>query len=303
MNLSTFSTFASRTVALEQRDELTLLRVSNAHADALIALQGAQVLEFCAKGQRPLLWLSELAEFKRGQSVRGGIPVCWPWFGDIQRNPEPVQQMTHGENLPAHGFVRNRNWTLDAIVETAEHTQITLSYTTWTATQSEWPHNASVRLTISIGQTLRLQLTTRNDSPAPLTLTQALHTYFPVSDIQQVAINGLGQTRYIDTLDAWREQAQSGGLDFSGETDRIYLDVPTSIELVDRGWQRRIALRAHNSRSAIVWNPWIEKSKRLSQFADDAWQRMLCIETANVLSDSVTLAPGAEHTLAVELAG
>lgn len=307
MNPNAFSTFASAfpstTVALEQRDELTLLRVSNAHADALIALQGAQVLEFCAKGQRPLLWLSELAEFKRGQSIRGGIPVCWPWFGDITRNPEPVQRMAHGENLPAHGIVRNQNWILESIIETAEHTQIILSYTIWAATQIDWPHNASVRLTVSVGKTLRLQLSTRNDSSEPLTLTQALHTYFAVSDIRQVEINGLEQTRYIDTLDAWREQTQLGSVEFAGETDRIYLGVPESIELVDRGWQRRIALRAQNSSSAIVWNPWIEKSKRLSQFADDAWQRMLCIETANVLSDSVTLAAGAEHTLDVEFSG
>lgn len=303
MNPNTFSTFASTTVTLEQRDELTLLRVSNTHADALIALQGAQVLEFCAKGQRPLLWLSEFAELKRGQSIRGGIPVCWPWFGDIKRNPESVQQMAHGENLPAHGFVRNRDWTLESIIETADHTQIALSYTTWAATQSEWPHNATVRLTISIGQSLRLQLSTRNDSPAPITFTQALHTYFPVSAIQQVAIHGLEQTRYIDTLDGWREQTQTGDIEFTGETDRIYLDVPESIELVDHGWQSRITLRAHNSASAIVWNPWIDKSQRLSQFADDAWQRMLCIETANTLGDSVTLAPGAEHTLDVEFVG
>lgn len=303
MTSSSLNTFASQTTALEQRDELTLLRVRNTHADALIALQGAQVLEFCAKDQRPLLWLSELAEFKRGQSIRGGIPVCWPWFGDLKRNPESVQRMTRGENLPAHGIVRNQDWVLESIVETAEHTQLTLSYTIWAATQAEWPHNACVRLVISVGRTLRLQLSTRNDSPEPLTLSQALHTYFAISDIREVEINGMEQTRYIDTLDAWREQTQVDAIEFAGETDRIYLDVPESIELVDRGWQRRIALHVRNSNSAIVWNPWIEKSKRLSQFSDDAWQRMLCIETANVLSDSVTLASGAEHTLDVELSG
>ena len=309
MSPNAINSFASKTVTLEQRDELTLLRVSNTHADALIALQGAQVLEFCAKDKRPLLWLSELAEFKRGQSIRGGIPVCWPWFGDIKRNPELVQRMTRGENLPAHGLVRNQDWTLESITETADHTHITLSYSIWAATQTEWPHNASVRLTISIGRNLRLQLTSRNDSPEPLTITQALHTYFPVSDSRQVKITGLEQTRYIDTLDGWREQTQSGSVEFSSETDRIYFGVPESIELVDRGWQRRIALRARpsssstNSNSAIVWNPWIEKSKRLSQFADDAWQRMVCIETANALSDSVALAAGAEHTLDVEFSG
>lgn len=299
MDLNKFA--HSKTLAIEQRDELPLLRISNAHANALIALQGGQVLEFVPKGQRPLIWLSEHAAFKRGQSIRGGIPVCWPWFGDIKRNLSAVQQMTLGENLPAHGVVRAQNWTLDSIDERSNTTVVALRYATMTTTQTEWPHDATLTLTISIGKTLRLQLSARNDAHIPLTITQALHTYFPVSDIRDVEVKGFEHTRFVDTLDDWREHKQNGAIQFSGETDRIYLDVPPRVELFDRGWQRSIFLNARNSNSAIVWNPWIEKSKRLSQFADDAWQRMLCIETANALSDSVTIQPGAEHVLEVEI--
>lgn len=303
MNLQAFSSTPLTTVALEQRDELPLLRIGNAHAETLIALQGAQLIEFTPKGQRPLIWLSENAEFKRGQSIRGGIPVCWPWFGAIERNPESVRHMASGENLPAHGIVRNANWILEAISEQTDATRVTLSYATMATTQTEWPHDATVRLTISVGKTLRLELSTRNEGRAPLAITQALHSYFPVSDIHALEVRGLEQARYIDALDNWRECIQTGAVQFCGETDRIYLDVPPIIELLDRNEQHSIFLRAHNSASAIVWNPWIDKAKRLSQFAPDAWQRMLCIETANALTDCVVLAPGAEHTLTVEISG
>ncbi|MDB6060396.1 MAG: aldose epimerase [Verrucomicrobiaceae bacterium] len=301
MDLNVFGSSNFKTAALEQRDELTLLRINNTHADALIALQGAQLLEFTQKNKRPLIWLSEQAEFKRGQSVRGGIPVCWPWFGDIQRNPDAVKNMTAGKNLPAHGVVRNQTWILESIAEYSDSTEVTLSYATVASAQPEWPHDATLKLTIGIGKTLRLQLSTVNNSRAAISFTQALHTYFAISDIHAIEINGFDNTRYIDTLDDWREHAQQGAIQFSGETDRVYLDVPPQLELSDRGWQRRIALRTRNATSAIVWNPWIDKAQRLSQFADEAWQRMVCIETANALTDNVTLAPGAEHTLEVEI--
>ena len=130
-----------------------------------------------------------------------------------------------------------------------------------------------------------------------------MHSYFAISDIQQVRLQGLDGCRYIETLEDWAERRQHGELGFTGETDRIYLDVPTRLELLDQGWQRRLVLEVSGSRSAIVWNPWIDKAGRLSQFAADAWQRMLCIETANVLDDVVTLAPGASHTLGVSVMG
>lgn len=307
--------FDCRTAALEQRGELTLLRIRNAHADALIALQGAQVLEFRGKSQRPLLWLSEQAEFKRGQPIRGGAPVCWPWFGALERNPAAVRNMArgaapsshsstlaaHGSTLPAHGFARNANWTLDRIDENAERTTLVLRYATVAGIQPDWPHDATLALAIDIGRALRMELSTRNESPSTFALTQALHTYLPVGDIRQVELGGFDGARYIDTLDDWREHRQQGAIEFAGETDRIYLGVPPQVELIDRAWQRRISLRADGSNSAIVWNPWIDKARRLSQFADDAWQRMLCIETANVLDDAVTIPPGGEHVLAVEI--
>lgn len=288
-------------VLLQQRDELPVLRISNRHADAIIALQGAQLLEYTPRGKRPVIWLSEDAEYKRGQGQRGGIPVCWPWFGAIERNPAAVRVLTQGENLPAHGLVRTRDWTIRSIHEHDDNTTIILNFITDNVVQNDWPHAAELQLQLAIGDSLRLELITRNLGARPLALTQALHTYFAISAIDNVHVMGFENSRYIDTLDDWREQHQHGAIQFSGETDRIYLDVPRTVQLHDSGWNRTIHLRATNSVSAVVWNPWIEKSKRLSQFAHDAWREMVCIETANVLDDMIELAPQAAHTLALEI--
>jgi len=281
---------------LVQIDELPALRIRNRHADALIALQGAQVLEYIPRGQQPVIWLSETAEFRRGSAVRGGIPVCWPWFGDLARNPEPVRALITG-GAPAHGLVRGRDWTLGNIVETETQTEITLCYP-GTGLPSHW--RAELSLTIAVGATLQLRLGTRNAGAAPLHFTQALHTYFAVSHIDDIEILGLDHSPYLDTLEQWQERRQRGALRVEGEIDRIYLDTPEHIEIHDKNWRRNLRIRS-NSRCAVVWNPWIEKAKRLSQFKADAWRRMLCIESANVMSDSLTLERGAEYQLELQI--
>jgi glucose-6-phosphate 1-epimerase len=291
---------ASSAVEVVQLDELPMLRIHNAYADALIALQGAQVLEFVPRGQRAVIWLSEQAAFKRGQSIRGGIPLCWPWFGDLARNPAAVRAAVAQQNAPAHGLVRAQNWLLEAVVEQPASTQIVLRYPT-AALASDWPHAVELMLTVSIGATLRLQLHTRNSGSESFALTQALHSYFAISDVEHVEIGGFENTPYIDTLNDWREAQQRGAIRIVGEVDRIYRQVSRHLELHDAGWQRTIHLRTHNSASAVVWNPHIEKSQRLGQFAPDAWRRMLCIETANVMDDHVVLAAGAEHILDLEM--
>jgi glucose-6-phosphate 1-epimerase len=286
-------------VQLVQLGELPALRIHNKHAHALIALQGAQLLEFTPHGAQPVIWLSEQAEFRRGQSIRGGIPVCWPWFGDLARNPAAVRAGVRQTDAPAHGLVRAQDWLLESVAERPEHTRIVLRHPC--ASIPDWSHTAELTLTITIGATLRLQLQTRNTGATPLTLSQALHTYFAVSAVEQVEIRGLDGVPYIDTLEDWQQFQQRGAVRANGEVDRIYRQVPAHVQLYDAGWQRTLHLRMRNSASAVVWNPHIAKARRLSQFAPDAWQRMLCIETANVLDDSVTLAADAEQTLEVEI--
>lgn len=295
------------TIQLQQSGDLPLLLVNNCSASAVIALQGAQVLRYQRQGTadqptQPLLWLSDLAAYQRGQSVRGGIPVCWPWFGDLDRNPAAVQQQYSRNNAPApapaHGLVRSCNWLIDSCSELDDETHITLRCPTAEMNLG----NIELLLQITIGDSLRLQLRTTNNGNSNFVFTQALHSYFAISDIHTAAVEGLENTRYIETLENWTEKKQHGAVTFSGETDRIYLDIPEHIDIVDTAWQRNIQLYAKGSRSAVVWNPWIEKSKRLSQFAPEAWQHMLCIESANVLDDCIALAPAESHTLALTIA-
>ena len=286
-----------------EMDELVCWRVLTSQAELLVAQQGAQVLSYQRHGEPPLIWLSERAEFKHGRSVRGGIPVCWPWFGDLKRNPQAIQAMHVGGPLtPAHGLVRGLDWELQAADSQAR--EVCLRFRCAAAEQGlpGWPHGVALSLDIRLNERLQLQLTSENLGTEPVAISQALHSYFAVGDVRQVSVEGLDQCRYVDALeDEWRAQRHSGELRIAGETDRLYLDLPSRLAIRDPQWQRRIVLEASGSRSAVLWNPWIDKAKRLSQFAEDAWQGMLCIETANVLDDLVQLAPGAQHRLGVSL--
>ncbi|MBM7063360.1 D-hexose-6-phosphate mutarotase [Pseudomonas sp. UL073] len=282
--------------------ELVCWRVRTSGAELLIAQQGAQVLSYQRDGEAPLIWLSEQASYRKGQGVRGGVPVCWPWFGDLQRNPAAVQQMYRGSDpAPAHGLVRNLDWQLLEVDARADAVDLDFAFIQPEQGPAGWPHNVDLRLHIHLDQRLHLSLSSHNRGTQPVSLSQALHTYFAVSDIHQVQVEGLAGSHYIETLHDWEERTQHGDLVFEGETDRIYLDLPERVSILDPAWQRRVHLHSSGSRSAVVWNPWIDKSLRLSQFASDAWQRMLCIETANVLDDAVQLAAGERKSLAVSL--
>lgn len=286
----------------EVEGELICWRASNAHGELRIAEQGAQVLSYGTPGARPLIWLSEQAAFNAGQSLRGGVPVCWPWFGDLARNPQAVQALhPQPSAAPFHGLARTRLWQLEDARLDGGQISLAFALPEPEAPLPGWPTGLSARLELRLDEALEISLVSRNRSGQALTISQALHTYFAVSAIDQVRVAGLDGCRYIETLEDWRECRQQGPLGFAGETDRIYLDTPTRLDIEDRPWQRRICLEATGSRSAIVWNPWIDKARRLSQFADDAWQRMLCIETANVMDDVVELAPDSETRLGMKV--
>lgn len=282
-------------------DQLTCWRVRTARSELLVAQQGAQILSYQQDGQPPLIWLSQEAAYQRGQSVRGGVPICWPWFGDLRRNPPAVQQRYQAATPPSHGLVRGLDWQLLGIDEDGDAVTLRFAFDSRQEPLPGWPHAARVQFDIRLADDLSLGLETHNQGSAPLAVSQALHSYFAVSDVRQVSVEGLHGCRYLDTLDDWREYHQDGELAFTGETDRIYLDTPARLSIRDPAWGRRIHLDCQGSHSAVLWNPWIDKGKRLSQFADDAWQGMLCIETANLLEDAVVLSADERHCLRLRL--
>jgi glucose-6-phosphate 1-epimerase len=286
-----------------QLHELACWRVRVADNELLITQQGAQILSYQQGQQPPLIWLSEHAAYEQGQGVRGGVPVCWPWFGALDGNPEAVQAMVEqATTAPFHGLVRTLDWQLEHIDTQPSSVQLDFVFNSQAQPLPHWPHAAKLTLSVRVTEEhLHIALTTRNLADTPLVISQALHSYFAVSDIHQVSIEGLEDCAYIDTLSDWQSFAQQGPVLFSAETDRIYQNTPAQLRIVDPQWQRQIDLISHGSASAIVWNPWVDKAQRLSQFADDAWPQMLCIEHANVLADVRTIAAGAEHSLAVQI--
>lgn len=288
-------------VESEQHGELNCWRISSGHAELLIAQQGAQILSYQRVGEPPLLWLSDQAIFRQGKSVRAGVPVCWPWFGNLQRNPASVQAMYRGEQAPAHGLARTRDWQLLGVEEKGDDLYIEFELPEAQGDLPGWPHDVELKLQIVLGCELTVSLNSRNMGNSLVTISQALHSYFAVSDVRQARVEGVEGLQYIETLADWEQCQQQGALAFAGETDRIYLDVPQKLSIVDPHWARRIILTCSGSRSAVIWNPWTERAKELADMADDGWQRMLCIETANVWDDVVELKPGSSHSLQVRI--
>lgn len=282
-------------------DELVCWRLQGPAGELIVAEQGAQILSYQEWAQPPLLWQSREAAHKTGLSLRGGVPICWPWFGDLKRNPIDIQNQHQAPSeAPAHGLVRTLPWQLLDLEDAGDEVRLSLGFFS-DGQLPNWPYQAELELHIRLGARLSITLTTRNTGATELSVSQALHSYFAVSDIHKVKVEGLNGLTYLDTLDNWLKHKQKGALSFVGETDRIYLDVPKRLSITDTLWQRRIVLETEGSDSCVVWNPWIDKAKRLTQFAANDWQNMLCIESANVLEDALVMAPEAEHSLTLTL--
>ncbi len=275
-------------IAFEAHAIAPLVELRVGGASARVALNGAQLLGWQPAGEHEVIWVSPESVPMPGKSIRGGTPVCWPWFGTD----------ASGLGRPAHGFVRGVPWQVAWSRATANESAIALRYRTTPEAAVLWPHDAEALLTVSLtADTLTLSLTTTNTGASAFSLTEALHTYFAVGDIAQTHVDGLDGCGYIDAVGTWTRRQQQGAVTFSGEVDRIYLDPPGDIVIDDSAGGRRIHINASGSRSAVVWNPWIDKSARLGDMGADGYTRMLCVETANAADDAIALAPGATHTL------
>ncbi|GAA3967815.1 D-hexose-6-phosphate mutarotase [Allohahella marinimesophila] len=270
------------------------LQIRRRECTALVSLLGGQVMSFQPTGERPVLWHNPDLVWAPGEPLRQGIPVCWPWFGDLRKNPPAVQAsiagLIGGQATQAHGIARSANWVLQSADEHDEFTEICLVL-------ESAPDGIALSARYRFGTQLSCELITENTGGTAFTLSMALHSYFPVSDIDAVNIDGLDSCHYVDALSNWSQHQQAGSVAFSEETDRLYQDTPPELTLVDRGWRRRIRLNAPGSRSTVVWNPWIDKSQRLSQFGPESYRSMVCIETARVLDDVFTVAPGEQSSL------
>jgi glucose-6-phosphate 1-epimerase len=274
---------------IEGKGGLPFIEVRNDQASALISTYAGQVLAFQPQGVADdLFFLSEKAFFQQGKAIKGGVPICWPWFG-----PDP-----EGLGRPAHGFVRNRQWNVIAVeaVSSAE-TKLVLGLRDTPETREIWPFAFELLLEINVGSTLGLTLITRNLGDQAFELTQALHTYFQVGDINQVKVRGLEAKDYLDKVDEGQRKTQSGAVIIDGEVDRIYLDVDQELTIEDPGLQRVIRIASSGSKTAVVWNPWSHISAQMADLNDEDYRNLLCVETANAAQEVVNLPPAGEYRL------
>ena len=275
----------SESVSIAHCDSgLEYLDIDSPLCQARIFLQGAQLTQYTPAGGKPLIWVSQEEDFQVGKSIRGGIPICWPWFG-VHQNPQ----------WPIHGLARVSLWRAEEIKETEDEIRISFTLPMAQVDEAYWPHKTKLHVEYVLSaKQLEVRLTNTNVDNHEVQLTQALHTYFPTPDITQTEVDGLQGSQYIEFGEGPFEQTEV--VRFGRETDMVYSDV-SELQRI-RTPDGTIEVGRENSRSCVLWNPWVDKSKRLSNFADDEYHTMLCLEAANVLDDKVTLAPGDSHTLA-----
>lgn len=261
------------------------IEIKNDASDAKIAIQGAHLFHFGRKDEEPILWLSETSFMEHGEHIRGGVPICWPSFGF--NNPQ----------LPPHGFARNRMWDLVNIIEEdSETTIVIMDFKDSKKSRREWEYKFHLTAKFTISRELSIELTTVNKDEQAFKFTQALHTYFNISDIKNIQVNGLDSKPYLDAVTN-KNHIQNGDLFFDKEIDYVYQEVDKDITLKDKN--RDIKIKNEGSSSCVVWNPWIEKSKRMSGMKDEAYHEFVCIETANAFDDYIILETGESHTLKV----
>jgi glucose-6-phosphate 1-epimerase len=277
---------------VEGKGGLTIAVIKNKYASAVVSLYAGQVLSYRpANTSADLMFLSEQAYYQTGKAIKGGVPVCWPWFG-----PDPKDK-----GRPAHGFARTSEWDVIETGATSDGaTRLVLELKLNDSTRALWVGEIEARLDIEVGKSLKLKLSTINHGKETIALSQALHTYFNVGDIAKTSVNGLEDKTYIDKVDDSKEKTQSGEVTINSEVDRIYTNVNNRLVINDVELSRKIHIESEGSHSAVVWNPWKKIAAGMADLGDEDYKRMLCVETTNAGPDVVSVAPGGRYSMSAE---
>jgi len=266
---------------------LSKIQITGSGAEGEMYLHGAHVTSWKPGGNDEVLYLSTKSHWQEGQAIRGGIPICFPWFRAKADDPK----------APAHGFARTRGWQLESIVQGGREVQISMSLESDEQTRRWWPGEFRLSYRVGFGPELILELVCTNTGKTDLRFEEALHTYNRVSDVANVGLRGLDTVHYLDNTDSNTENVQRGDVTFASATDNAFLRAQSDVDLIDPQLHRRIRLKKSNSLTTVVWNPWHEMAARLGDLGDGEWMRFLCVEASNILTASVTLAPGEEHKM------
>lgn len=293
-NTFSFENENSRLIFKLGPGDIPLIEIQNTAASATISLQGAHILSWRPVAEEEVIWLSKDATFAAGKSVRGGVPLCWPWFGAHESN----------SSFPAHGFARTVLWqVISATAVSADETQVVFSLDTRQLDeryQEMWPQATMAGYRVTISNNLKLELTTFNNSDMPMVIGEALHTYFMIDEIENTQVSGLEGKAYLDKTDGFKRKQQTGPITVDTEVDRIYLD--TEDDVVINDGLRQIRIEKQNSHSTVVWNPWQEVAEKMGDLGTEGYRKMICVESANAAGNVVTVQPGKTHTLEVTYA-
>jgi D-hexose-6-phosphate mutarotase len=267
-----------------------VMEISNTACSASIVMQGAHLIHWQPKDcEQPVVWLSSDATFARGKSIRGGIPICWPWFGPHETR----------DDVPAHGYARTVEWSIVNCQQVSDElTEISFRLIENEHSRAMWPYQTDCIYSLKIGATLELQLVTINESDQSVVLGEALHTYFNIGEIENVRVLGLDHGDYYDKV-ADRMARQQGAIEFNAETDRVYMNTIAGCTIEDPQLNRRIHIDKTGSQSTVVWNPWQGKADAMGDLGPQGWHQMVCVETANALDNRISLEAGQRHEMTV----
>lgn len=290
-------------LSFDTHDDLPRAQITLPTCSATVYLHSAHLTHFQPTGHAPVLYLSPTSDFATGKPIRGGIPICFPWFGPDTRG------RAGGKPGPSHGFARLLSFTLafagllpspDGESTDLLHLVFTLSPTALTESLGYPAFRLAYELILGAdaGRTLTLRLSVANAGTEALTFEEALHTYFAVDDVRRAPMTGLESALLIDKTDGLREKhAPDTPLTLTHWTDSVFPANRAAVTIADLGNHRALTVEKLNSATTVVWNPYPEASASMADLPADAWPHFLCVETANTGADALTLAPNATHQM------
>ncbi len=279
-------TVLSDNVTIVEVDHVKVVRIIHDKATAGISLHGGHVLSFQPQGQEDLIWMSDNANLDGKTALRGGIPVCWPWFGGVAE--------------PGHGFARISEWKLAEHRENEQGVIVVLELEQSPETLSIWPYKFKNRLYVEIGDDLKVSLEINNTDEKAWEFSGALHTYLNVGDVTQISTTGMG-AEYIDKLQDSKVCNGGETLQLTDTIDRIYTAPDANITVTDPVLKRTLVIENSGHNSAVLWNPWSQGSTAMADMPDDGYKTMFCVEStvfAPDISSGQTLKPNEQHVLA-----
>jgi D-hexose-6-phosphate mutarotase len=267
---------------------LTKINVTTGRSSAEIYLHGAHITGFQKNGEPPLLFMSRLNRFDPAKPIRGGVPICFPWFG--QRKDDV-----------AHGFARITEWNLTKTSATPDGATLNFRLPT-PPDRAAW-RKLRTEFIVTVSSKLTMELVVTNDSAdKAIEIENCLHTYFHVGDIARVSIAGLRGAPFDDFAagaGGVRKVENDSVLRITKEINRVYPDTTGTVEIRDEKFCRKIRIEKSGSADTVVWNPWT--TQLMSDFDPVEHSRMVCVESGNVKQNKIPLTPGKASTLRVEL--